>query len=141
MQSSARNCWNVRLKTATHSRAESFCGPDGGLPVSGRVRSATVDKLEAAHAGLRLAFAAPAGAQAHRGADAAGEHETGAERAGGDERELRPELPRHVGRLAEPFAQRLDRTREPLALGLDVAPDLLRSSSVRAHSERSSLSW
>src|SRR5712691_2554293 len=133
MQSSAMNSLKVRLKTSSHSRALSRRGLGGTVPVSGR-RSATVDNGEAAHLGLRLAFAAAAGEQAHRRADPAGYDEPRPERAGGDHGQPRAELARDVGHLADARTELVDGAGQPLALLLDVAPDLAGCAAVtRCH--------
>src|SRR5439155_2966075 len=134
MQSSARNCENVRLKTAIHSARESFVGSRGTRPVV--ARSVLVDEGEAAKASLFLALAAAPGDVAHRRADSAGEHEAGRHRAHRDHRQLRAQLPGDVGRLAELAAELLDRGRELLAFRLDLLADLLRSASVRRRHQR-----
>src|SRR5690349_459052 len=126
MQSSARNCLNVRLKVSTHSPSPRRAGESGAAPRS----VVAVDKGERAELRLRRPFAATAGEKPHRRAEPAREEEARPERTCGDERQLRAELPADVRCVADAGAEIVDRARELLALGLDVAPNLLRRSSV-----------
>src|SRR5438270_222930 len=63
-------------------------------------------------------------------ADPAREDEAGAERSDRDDRQLPAELPGEVGRLTDLLAELVDGRGELLALGLDVAPDLLGRAAV-----------
>src|SRR5205823_10703309 len=69
----------------------------------------------------------------HRRADSAGEHEAERGRGAGDQREPLLDLARDVSDVPDLPAQVLDRARELLALGLDLALYLLRCASVRRH--------
>src|SRR5437867_2579052 len=106
MQSSARNCRNVRLKTASHSAGRSRSGPEGARPLLGG-SSVAVANGETAEPGLCSALP-PAASEAHRGSDAAGHDEPDAEGTGSDDRQLRAQLGADVGRLADPRAKRVD---------------------------------
>src|SRR4051794_24214497 len=143
MQSSSMNCFAVRLKTSRHSPKPSFRGLRGVAPARA-VSVVAVDKGERAELRLRRPFPAAAREQPHRRADSAGEEETRPERAGGDDRQLRPELGADVGDLRDAAAELLDRVGQLLALGLDVAANLGRRASVtRCHcsSKPPSFAW
>src|SRR6266540_3071967 len=126
-QSSAMNCFAVRLKTSSHSRAESLCGPGGTCPTSGPA-SAAVDKREASGLRLRLALAAAAREQSHRRADPAGEEEAGTRRAGCEHGELGAHHRAHV----RGGTQLVDRVCELLPLALDLAADVVGYAPVRS---------
>ena len=104
---------NVRLRTAIHSRADRRQGLLGARPIS------IEDSVKPS------AFAALAGEEAHRRADAAGEEEARTERAHRDDGQVRTQLRRDVRRLAEPLPQLLDGDGELVALALDLAPQRL----------------
>src|SRR5687768_11249574 len=127
MQSSAMNCLPARLNAATHSPIESLSGPAGARPARASV---AVDKGEPPQAGLRRTLATSAREQPHRCPDPAGDQEARAERARCDDRQLRPQLRPDVGRLADLRAQVIDRVGELLALGLDLAANLLEGAAV-----------
>src|SRR5688500_2349256 len=120
MQSSAMNCFPVRLKASIHSATVRWCGPAGARPTCERSLVA-VDKGEAAEARLLAALAPTAREQAHRCADPAGEEEAGAEGSGSEHRQLGA----HVRGLADLAAQVLDGVGELLPLGLDLAAELI----------------
>src|SRR5712692_967779 len=145
MQSSARNCLNVRVRTSFHSRAVSRSGPVGGRPTR-TLSSAAVDEGEAANARLPLPFAAAPEDQARGRADPAGDEEAGGEGGGAGEREIRAQLRRNGRRLAHSFPQVVDCLGEALPLVLDLGADLLRRAAVGRHqcfsaSEVSLASW
>src|SRR5215218_709355 len=121
MQSSAMNCFPVRLKTSIHSAALSRCGPDGTRPTGARSLVA-VDKTEAAEARLLAAFAAAPSEEAHGRAGPAGDEEAGSERTRSENRELPAQVRLHVRDLS---TELVDSLRELLAFGLDLAPELL----------------
>src|SRR5919204_2101038 len=144
MQSSPMNPEKLRLNAASHSPRLSRSGDRGERPTRARRCSVAADKAEAAHLGLRLAFATAAEDQARGCADAACEQEADAERAGRGDRQVRAQLRADVRRLADAFAQLLGCTGELLSLGLDVAADVRDRARVatghRSSTPRSSAS-
>src|SRR5262249_8743399 len=125
-QSSAMKCFPAALKTSTQPR-----GPRcAGLPVREWFLVVPVDKGERAELRLRCPFPAPASHQPHRRADPAGEHEAGSERADRHRGELRPQPRPDVRDLLEAAAEILDGVGELVALGLDVAANLLFGAAV-----------
>src|SRR5215468_570694 len=126
MQSSEMKCFPAALTTSSQPRAPSRAG----LPVRGGLLVVPVDKGERAHLRLRRPFPTSAGQQPHRRPDSACEHESRSESADSDDGELRPQPPPDVRDLHEPTAQVLHSLRELVALGLDVAANLLRAAAV-----------
>src|SRR3954452_19917157 len=124
MQSSARNSLKARLNAAIHSPRDRRVGSGGTCPTSA-VGLVAVEEREAADTGSLVTFAAAPREVAHRRADAAREDEPGRRRGPGDERQFCPQLAGDVGRLAERGAELLHGLRELLALGFEVAADLL----------------
>src|SRR5688572_11547122 len=118
------------LPAATQSPRVRRVGLRGGLPVATRVKSVAVDKLELAQPRARSALTTASGEVAHRRAHSPREEEPRPERPSSREREPLAELRRDVRGLAEVGAQLLDGGGEALALGLDVAADLLRGAAV-----------
>src|SRR5205085_5831742 len=90
-----------------------------------------VEDRPAADARLVVALAATPREVAERRADPTGEHEAQRRRACGDERELRLQLAADVRCLAELAAQLLDSSGQLLALGVELAADLLRRARRR----------
>src|SRR5215208_1927003 len=79
MQSSCMNSEKLRFSAESHSARLSRSGEEGERPTF--ARSVAVDKAEAAHLGLRLAFAAAPEDQTRGCADAAGDEEPNRDRA------------------------------------------------------------
>src|SRR5215216_4364743 len=112
------------------------------LPTSGR--SAAVDEGEAANPALFLPLPPASKQQSGRGADAAREEEAGSKRPGCVDRQIPAELAADVGRVLHLGAQRVDRLRQALALGLELTAHLFGASAVtRCHcsSELASSAW
>jgi hypothetical protein len=129
MQSSCKNSEKERLSAARHSLRLSFCGELGARP-TGAFRPVAVDKAEAADLGLRLLFASAAEDQPCGRADPTGEDEAEAERACRDGRKVGAKLAADVRRFADALAQRVGSLGELLALGLDLAANVLERAGV-----------
>ena len=121
MQSSARNCRNVRLKTATHSAALT---PPGARQRARQSRATERPRRRSLPAASK---------EAHRRADAACDDEPDAESARRDDRQLRAQLGADVGRLGDSVAKRVDGAGQLLALGLDLQADLFGAAAVTGH--------
>src|SRR5436190_3795332 len=135
MQSSAMNCEKLRFSAAIQSRRLSFSGPRGARPARGaRARSVVVDKAEPADTCSRRSFAPATEEQTRRRADAAREQEPDSERARSDDGELCAELRRDVRCVA----QRVRGRGELVALGLEVAANVVDRAAVTRLCHRSS---
>src|SRR4051812_12683317 len=110
MQSSARNCFAARLSEAIHSPKPSLAGLDGARPTL----ASAPEEREAANARsfLGCMLAAAPREVAHRRPDPAREDETDRESAGDRDRQVRAQLRRQIGRLADLATQLIDRGRE-----------------------------
>src|SRR5436853_389423 len=129
MQSSATNWLKLRLRAAIQSARLSFAGVRGVRPARAG-RSVALDKAEATGLRLRLALAAPPEQQSRRRADTSRKEEACAERSSCRDRQVRPQLGADVRRFAEPLAQRVRGGRELVALGLEIAADVLGGAAV-----------
>src|SRR5207247_990121 len=117
MQSSAMNCFAVRRATSGHSRSERWYGPAGAWRV---LVSVAVDKGERAEFRFRPALPSAPHHQAHGCPDPPCCDETNPE----GRRDRRGQLALQVRHSVDPVPQVVDRDREAVALGLDVALNL-----------------
>src|SRR3954453_1232302 len=120
MQSSRMKAAKLRLSAAIHSPRLSRSGDLGVRPTRARC-SVAVDKTERPDLGFCLAFASAPKDQPRGRADPACQQKSHPERADCGDRQVRAALSAPVRRLAQALPERLRRTRELFALGLDLA--------------------
>jgi hypothetical protein len=124
MQSSFMNLENARLKEAIHSERLSFSGDSGAWPARAS-RSVALDNAKATELGHGVAFASAPEDQPRGRADSSRQEKSHSESAGRDDRQIRAEPPRDVGRFADLFTEAVGRAGELLAFDLDVVANLV----------------
>ena len=124
MQSSFMNLANARLSAASHSDGFS----SRASSARGRLRE-SVQSRSTTRKRPSLAFVSPSRPRRKISRAVAptppASRKPNAERARGDDRKVRAQLAGDVRGLADLVAQRLGRSRELLALGFDLAADLV----------------
>src|SRR5437763_13391352 len=114
MQSSARNCLPARVNVSSQARAPSSVGDVGPNRRGSAVLAPTASEV------------------AQRRPDTTGEDEPGDERTDDDERQLRAQSRRDVGRVADLTSELGERGGQLASLLLEIAANLSRRASVRA---------